>query len=86
MFNWDRANQEHVRRHRVQPHEAEEALNDPQALPVDGTDLDEARDAIIGLTSGGWLLVVVFTFREDQFRVITARVPSAREARLYWRR
>jgi len=84
-FDWDDANINHIwRRYRVRPQEAEQAVGDPRAAPVDATDLDEQRDAVIGITAGARLLVVVFTIRRDRLRVVSARPATARERRLYW--
>jgi uncharacterized DUF497 family protein len=79
-LEWDDANINHIwRRHHVRPHEAEQAADDPRALPVDATDLDERRDAVVGMTVGGLVLVVVFSIRGDRLRVVTPRPANARE-------
>ena len=83
---WDDDNTKHIWRHRVRPHEAEEAIDDLRAVPVDATDLEEERDAVLGMTAHGRLLVVVFTVRSEWLRVVTARPPSGREERLCWTR
>lgn len=64
-FEWDADNIHHIWRHRVRPHEAEEAIDDPQAWPVEEYwHFDERREAFIGSTSAGRILFVVFTRRD----------------------
>ena len=71
----------------MQTHEAEEAMADPYVTPAPSSDMeDEDRDALIGMTRGGRLLLVVFTLTGDTIRVVTARRPTTHEERLYWRR
>jgi uncharacterized DUF497 family protein len=43
----------------------------------------EEREAAIGLTEGWRLLVVVYTFREEAIRIISARPATAAERSLY---
>lgn len=85
-FDWDDANVSHIWRHRVRPHEAEEAVNDPAAVPLPASRMgDEDREALVGMTRAGRLLTIVFTLRGQRPRVVTARRPDPREQRLYWR-
>lgn len=85
-FCWDEYNAEHVRRHGVEPLEAEDALRDPDALAVEASNSgNEQRWATLGETENGRLLFVVFTRRRKKFRVITARPPKQREAQRYRR-
>jgi len=43
----------------------------------------EERESAIGMTTGWVLLVVVYTFREDSIRVISARPATSRERENY---
>ena len=87
LFDWDAANVEHVRRHGVEPHEAEEALGDPQRLHADAhRQAGEPRRMFIGATTRGRTLTVVVTRRSARIRVVTARDASERERRRYRRR
>lgn len=87
MFEWDDDNTRHIWRHRVQPFEAEEAMTDSDQWPLEASRVDdEDREAILGLTASGRMLVVVYTMRGDAYRVVTARSASRQEAGLYWRR
>jgi uncharacterized DUF497 family protein len=93
---WDAANLRKVAAHEVTPEEAEEVLEDPLAVPVlayaaaDGTP----REAVVGMTDAGRLVVVVWETRPDVADpdaepwtvVVTAYVPTAYQRRQYGRR
>jgi uncharacterized DUF497 family protein len=73
------------RRHRLRPHEAEEALIDVGQVPIGSrTVAGEERGAIIGRTEAGRVLVVVYMMRGDRVRVVTAFPASPRHERAYW--
>ena len=75
-FDWDEANRDHLARHRVLPHEAEEALSDPFGLNYEVVDGEE-RWTDIGHTREYRVLIVVWTLRQDEVvRVVTARPAS----------
>ena len=82
-FNWDDANVGHLGRHGVLPFEAEEAILDPHAILLEIQAGDEERVKAVGATSGGRILVVVFTWRGNAIRAITAYVPPVAIQRLY---
>jgi uncharacterized DUF497 family protein len=84
-FEWDRVNIRHIWRHRVRPHEAEEAMQDPHVVPLPASDVSGIpREAVLGLTEAVRLLWVLYEPREDGYRVITARNADTHEERLYW--
>jgi len=86
-FEWDEANTRHIWRHRVRPHETEEAMLDSSQWPLAAERVgEEEREAVVGATAGGRLLVVIYTMRGERYRVVTARHATPQEARLYWRR
>jgi uncharacterized DUF497 family protein len=85
-FDWDDYNREHVLDHGVEPHEAESALEDPDALGAEAQNRGEQRWAVLGATEEGRLLVVVFTRRGSLVRVVTARQASANEGHRYRKR
>ena len=74
-----------MRRHLVEPADAEGALLDPDRLAVEAYDTSERRWGLLGTTEQGWILFVVFTARDGAVRVITAREATAREKRRYRR-
>ncbi|MHB8575865.1 MAG: BrnT family toxin [Dehalococcoidia bacterium] len=83
-FNWDRANVQHIARHGVTAHEAEEAAQDPRRLFYAlGMFKGEWRGVYIGKTSLGRTLRVFVTNRSAGVRVVTAYDASAIERRQY---
>jgi uncharacterized DUF497 family protein len=85
-FDWDRHNEAHVRRHDVEPAEAEEALLDPDRIGASAYSVrGERRWAHLGATVAGRVLLVVHTYRQGRIRVVTARGASDRE-KSRWRR
>jgi uncharacterized DUF497 family protein len=73
LFDWDEANVGHMGIHSVQPHEAEEAVFDPHAVTRQaGVRGGEYREALIGMTRGARLLLVIIAERGDRVRVVTA--------------
>jgi len=74
-----------LRRHRVSFEEAATALRD--TLSVTGADPDhsigESRYITFGLSERGRLLVVAHTDRSERIRIISARVASRGERKIY---
>jgi hypothetical protein len=83
QFNWDVGNIGHLARHGVSPGEAEEAILDPNAILLEIQEWDEERVESVGATSGGRILVVVFTWRGEAIRPITAYEAPVRVKKLY---
>jgi uncharacterized DUF497 family protein len=84
-FQYDPAKAaENLEKHKVSFADAEGVLHDPLALTVEDPDaLGERRFVTVGLGSAGDLLVVVYTWRGDEIRLISARRASAKERRRY---
>lgn len=84
-FEWDTANEAHIARHQITQQEAEEIVCG-SSLPI-GTDRlgGENRHVELGETSRGRLLIVVWTWRGAQVRIVTA-FPASRKWRAFWRR
>ena len=71
-------------KHGVTFAEAEPVLFDPMGLTrEDDTAEGEARFVTVGLGALGRVLVVVWTERADDFRLISARVATPTERRRY---
>lgn len=84
-FEWDAAKAAANRRkHGVEFEDACEAFLDPFLRPVDaGHSHAEAREGILGVTTGSHLLHVVYVERDEVFRIISARRATRPERRLY---
>ena len=85
-FEWDSAKAEkNLRKHRISFEEASSVFYDP--LAVTGADPDhsevEERLVTFGMLSSGQLLVVSHTERGEAIRIISARVATRPERRIY---
>lgn len=73
-----------LKKHGVSFADAEGVLEDPLALTARDPDSEgETRFVAIGLGSAGELLVVVYTERNGEYRIISARRPTPKELRSY---
>ena len=83
-FEWDRHKARINRlKHRVEFSDATAALEDPMALTVSaGSDVED-RWATLGRDALGRLLVVVYTWRGNSIRIMSARKATKRERREY---
>jgi uncharacterized protein len=83
-FEWDvqkaRAN---WLKHGVAFSDAVTALEDVRALTIEDDTPDEQRFITIGSDALGRLLVVVYTYRADAIRIISARKATQGEIRIY---
>lgn len=85
-FQWDEGNAEkNWEKHSVSRFECEHLFfNEPFLVLKDEEHLqDESRYYALGQTSRNRELFIVFTIRDDQIRVISARDMSRRERRYY---
>ena len=86
-FQWDDANRDHLALHSVAPGEAEQAILDHHAVLLEvQTGGGEERTKALGMTGAGRVLAVVFTFRGDVIRPITAYMATPRMQELYLKR
>ncbi|MBV8896735.1 MAG: BrnT family toxin [Acidobacteriaceae bacterium] len=85
-FEWNPTKAEaNYRKHGVRFGEAQHVLSDDHALTtVDNeSDPDEERFVTLGMGNKGRLLVVVYTYRADNIRIVSARVAERHEAQEY---
>lgn len=86
QFEWDSEKAEtNLRKHGVSFEEAATAFLDDFSLTGDDPDhsADEDRFITFGLSSVGRLLVVSYTERDERIRIISARLGTRSERRLY---
>ncbi len=88
-FEWDaRKADANLRKHGVDFADAALALEDEHAITVpDAASASEERFITLGMDPLGRVLVVVYTWRSETIRLISARKATRREARQYgeWR-
>ena len=84
MVQWDEdkaaANQ---RKHGVDFADAATALEDEEALTMPEDDPNEDRWVTLGMDALGRVLVVAYTWRDDEPRLISARKANRTERRQY---
>ena len=85
-FEWDdnKANL-NIRNHEITFEEAKTVFNDPFAITIDDPDHsdEEARFIDIGFSSNGRILVVWYTERGENIRIIGCRKATKAERKKY---
>ena len=77
-------NAANLRKHGVPLSDGDGVLSDPLALTVEDDAVDaERRFVTIGLNAFGALMVVVFSHRDDDIRLISVRRATPKERRTY---
>jgi uncharacterized DUF497 family protein len=83
-YQWDpdkaRAN---VRKHKIEFADAVAVFADEMAVTIEDERPEEDRFVTIGMDTLGRILVVVFTWRGDDIRIISARKATPNERRQY---
>ncbi len=83
-FEWDEVKAEkNLRDHGVDFADAATIFEDDLALTISDDAPGEERFVTLGLDALGRHLVVVYTWREDRIRIISARKASKTERRRY---
>ena len=73
LFDWDEANIRHIGLHGITPDEVERCVLDEKAVLVEiQSERDEERVRLIGMSSAGRILAVVFAMRGTAIRPVTA--------------
>ena len=86
QFEWHRNKEElNQKKHNVSFDEAKTVFEDPLAIykPDFIHSIDEERSYLIGNSNKNRLLVVSFTERENNIRIISARLATKKEKRIY---
>ncbi len=84
-FQFDPAKaKSNFKKHNVSFADAEGVFYDPLAIHMEDPDsMQEERWITVGMSSANQLLVVVYTFRGDEIRLISARQATAHEVKVY---
>ena len=83
-FEWDPDKaHSNFEKHGISFADAVEVLSDPYAITIEDQTSEEQRHITIGLDAIGRILVVVYTWRGDSIRIISARKTTARERAQY---
>ncbi|MGE0887631.1 MAG: BrnT family toxin [Blastocatellales bacterium] len=83
-YEWDpKKSASNLRKHGIAFTDAVIALEDDLALTRDDDHPNEKRYVTIGADDVGQILVVVYTYRGEKIRIISARVATPRERKQY---
>ena len=86
-FEWDEESKAGVnfRKHGVRMPEAIPVFDDPYAITIadDESDPDERRFVTLGVGTAARLLVVAYTWRGENVRIVSVRPAEAREREEY---
>ena len=75
------------RKHRIRFSDADFVFYDPMALVIEEQLVDgEQRFVSVGTDSIGRILVVVYSYKNDSIRIISARKATPRERKVYEKR
>jgi len=85
-YEWDPGKAiANLKKHRVSFADAVTVFSDDRALTMEDPQPDEERSITLGMDAQGDILVVVYTWREDRIRIISARKATPAERRQYER-
>ena len=83
-YEWDPDKAKlNIRKHGIAFADAVSAFSDDSAITGEDNNPDEARFATLGMDAFGRVLVVVYTWREDNIRLISARKATEKERKQY---
>ncbi len=84
VYQWNRDKAAtNLRKHGVDFADAVSVFSDDLAITIPDERFDEERFVTIGLDAFGRVLVIVYTLRGDEIRVISARKATRQERRQY---
>ena len=83
-YQWNRDKAAtNLRKHGIDFADAVSVFSDDLAIAISDQRFDEERFVIIGLDAFGRVLVVVYTLRGDEIRLISARKANRHERQQY---
>jgi len=83
-FEWDKAKAElNARKHGIRFSDTFAVFEDPNALTADDSEQGEERHVTVGMDCFSRVLVVVYTWRGDKIRIISARRANRHEKGRY---
>ena len=83
-YQWDSAKAiANLRKHNIDFADAVSVFSDPFAITVEDKRFEEERFITVGLDAFGRILVVVYTWRGDEIRLISAHNAARAERQQY---
>ena len=83
-YQWDKYKAaSNLQKHGIEFADAVSVFSDDLAIIIPDNRFDEDRFVAIGMDAFGKILVVVFTWRSEDIRLISARLAERRERKQY---
>jgi uncharacterized DUF497 family protein len=83
-YQWDKNKAaSNLQKHGIEFADAVSVFSDDLAISIPDNRFDEDRFVTIGMDAFGRILVVVFTWRGEDIRLISARLAERRERKQY---
>ncbi|MEI6331682.1 MAG: BrnT family toxin [Pseudanabaena sp. ELA645] len=83
-YQWDKNKAAaNLQKHGIEFADAVSVFSDDLAITIPDNRFDEERFVTIGMDAFGRILVVVFTWRGEDIRLISARLAERRERKQY---
>ena len=83
-YQWDKTKAtSNLKKHGIEFADAVSVFSDELAITIPDNRFDEERFVTIGMDAFGRILVIVFTWRSKQIRLISARLAERRERKQY---
>ena len=83
-IEWDKTKAiANEKKHKISFADAAAVLNDPLSLVTEDNSQGEQQFQVIGEDARGRVLAVIFTYRGDNHRIISARMTEKWERKLY---
>ena len=84
VYQWNRDKAVvNLRKHGIDFADAVSVFSDDLAMTISDDRFDEERFITIGMDAFGRVLVVVYTMRDDEIRIISARKATRQEQQQY---
>ena len=83
-YQWDKNKAtSNLQKHGIEFADAASVFSDDLAITIPDNRFDEERNITIGMDGLGTILVIVFTWRSEDIRLISARLAERRESKQY---
>ena len=83
-YQWDKNKAtSNLQKHGIEFADAVSVFSDELAITIPENRFDEERFVTIGMDAFGRILVIVFTWRSEEIRLISARLAERRERKQY---
>ena len=84
-YQWDPGKAKaNLQKHGISFADAVTVFSDERALTIPDDYPSEARYVTLGMDANGRILVIVYTYRDEDIRIISARKATVREKKQYY--